>query len=56
MFKFSKNKNKKKNKKKEESVNLFDNLKKETAQGIFAIVFFIFGIFHFRKNKKQINK
>ena len=45
MFKFSKSTNKKKHKKKGEQTSVFDNLKKETAQGIFAIVFFIFGIF-----------
>ena len=44
MFNFFKSKNNKKNKN-SESNGVFNNLKKETAQGIFAIVFFILGVF-----------
>ena len=47
MFKFLKGNSKKKKSKKNENEQggLFENLKKETTQGIFAIVFFILGVF-----------
>lgn len=48
MFKFLERKNKKRKNKKnktEEKVGVFENLKKETAQGIYAIIFFILGVF-----------
>jgi S-DNA-T family DNA segregation ATPase FtsK/SpoIIIE len=49
MFKFLKGKDTKNKKRKskvnEDGVGMFENLKKETAQGIYAIIFFILGIF-----------
>jgi S-DNA-T family DNA segregation ATPase FtsK/SpoIIIE len=47
MFKFLKEKDTKKKRKKsgDEKPRMFDNMKKETAQGIYAIIFFILGVF-----------
>ncbi len=48
MFKFlkrKKTKNKKGGKTTGDGIGMFENLKKETAQGIYAIIFFILGVF-----------